>query len=67
MSFGKKRTGGYSVWSTRLVTDTYNFCGREWVVDGENGRWNYPGDWPAEVAENMYREGIPYIGPLTPA
>ena len=61
MSYDKqKRTGGYSVWNTRFVTDTKNFGGREWVVDGENGRWNYPGDWPVERAENMYRRGEAY-------
>ena len=60
MSFREKRTGGYSVWNTRLVTETHNFGGREWVVDGENGRWNYPGDWPIEKAEEMYRRGELY-------
>lgn len=47
----------YSVWDVHLNTDTKNFGGAEWVVDGERGRNTYPATMTKEEAVNLYRKG----------
>ncbi len=49
-----------NVWDCRLNADTYNFGGLEFVVDGERGRWVYPGTLPECLVKRMYMEGISY-------
>ena len=48
----------YSVWDVHLNTETKNWDGREWVVDGERGRDTFPGDWTKEKAVRYYRNRL---------
>lgn len=48
----------YTIYKSFLNTDTYNFDGLEWIIDGENGRYNYPGTYPEEYCKRLYAKGI---------
>ena len=54
---GKKM---FTIYDCHLNGRTMNFGGLEWVVDGERGRRNYPGTWPACLAKMCYQEGLSY-------
>ena len=47
----------YNIYSVRLNADTHNFGGLEWIIDGENGRNNYPGTWAECTAREYYHKG----------
>lgn len=47
----------YNVWDCHLNSDTYNWGGSEWVVDGERGRCTYPGFWTMAEAIDAYMKG----------
>ena len=47
----------YGVYDVHINHNTKNFGGCEWIVDGENGRLNYPGSWTKEEAVEAYRRG----------
>ena len=51
---------GYGIYDIHLNSDTYNFGGLEWVVDGEIGRKFYPASWPESKARKYYRNGWSY-------
>ncbi len=46
------------IYNTYLNGDTMNFGGMEWIIDGQCGRWNYPGSYPKEYCERLYKQGI---------
>lgn len=48
----------YNVYSYRLNSNTHNFDGLEWIIDGEAGRCNYPGTCPIEYCMGLYKDGI---------
>lgn len=48
----------WSVYDSHLNADIYNFGGLEWVVDGERGRYSYPGTFPECLVKRMYMEGV---------
>ena len=48
----------YSVWDAHINTRTFNWGGKEWVVDGENGRWFYPGNLDRAVVIEYYEKGV---------
>ena len=47
----------YNVYNVHLNTDTIFFGGKEWIIDGGNGRWSYPGDWDKSKAIEYYKKG----------
>ena len=47
----------YNVYNSRLNSNTKNFGGLEWVIDGECGRRNYPGTWAECKAIAYYKHG----------
>lgn len=47
----------YNIYNTYLNSNTKNYDGLEWVIDGERGRWSYPGTYPREYCERLYRDG----------
>lgn len=56
---------GYNVWDCHYNSNTKNFGGLEWVVDGECGRKTFPGSMPECLAKRLYAEGldeVPSIG-----
>lgn len=56
---------GYTVWDCRLNANTMNFDGLEWVVDGERGRYTFPGSIPECLAVRLYANGlsnVPCVG-----
>ena len=48
----------YNVYNSFLNTNTHNFGGMEWIIDGENGKYNYPGTYPEEYCRRLYQKGI---------
>ena len=48
----------YTIYNSFLNTDTHNFNGSEWIIDGERGRDSYPGTYPKEYCERLYQKGI---------
>lgn len=48
----------YTICNSFLNTDAYNFNGSEWIIDGEHGRYSYPGTYPKEYCERLYQKGI---------
>ena len=48
----------YNIWNAYLNTHTQNWDGKEWVIDGENGRWTYPGDLPLSTVCEYYKRGV---------
>ena len=50
----------HAIYHMNLNTETENFGGREWIVDGDMGRWNYPGNWSAETVRQYYADGIAF-------
>jgi len=49
-----------NIYRVRMNTDTENFDGIEWIVDGEDGRRNYPGSWAECTAREYYHRGWNY-------
>ena len=47
----------YNVWNLYMNTHTLNWDGKEWVVDGENGRWTYPGSLDVAAVVEYYGKG----------
>ena len=47
----------YTIWDVRKETRTANWCGAEWVVDGERGRCTYPPTMTEEEVRNAYARG----------
>jgi len=52
-----------NIYDIHLNSNTYNFGGLEWVVDGDMGRMVYPGTWAECTARAYYRKGCPYNKP----
>lgn len=50
----------YVIWNVHKNTETFNFGGAEWVVDGELGRMVYPGNWDKSIACTYYAHGWGY-------
>lgn len=48
------------IYHMNLNTETENFGGKEWIVDGDMGRWNYPGQWDAATVCKYYEDGIAF-------
>ena len=48
---------GFIIWNVTRNTETFNFNGAEWVVDGELGRMVYPGSWDKSLACAYYSHG----------
>lgn len=47
----------YTIWNVTRNTNTFNFGGAEWVVDGEIGRMVYPGHWDKSTVCTYYSHG----------
>ena len=47
----------YGIYYVCLNSNTRNWGGLEWVIDGERGRDTFPGTWEKEKAIAYYRRG----------
>ena len=52
----------HNIWRIHLNTQTQNWDGTEWIVDGDVGRMNYPGSLTVEAVCDYYRNGIAWEG-----
>lgn len=50
----------YNIWDVRLNRNTYNWCGSEWIIDGENNINTFPGAIPECMARKLYSMGLSY-------
>ena len=48
---------GYNIYTMWLNSNTKNYDGCEWIVDGELGFRSYPGTWTPEMVREYYRNG----------
>ncbi len=48
----------FVIYDIHLNEHTLNWGGKEWVVDGENGRWTYPGALDIVTVIDCYRKGV---------
>lgn len=46
-----------NIYNHYLNANTKNYDGLEWVIDGENGRYTYPGTYPVEYCKRLYMQG----------
>ena len=53
-----------SIWNVSLNSNTRNFGGLQWIIDGEDGRRNYPGCWAECQARAWYKRGLNYDSPV---
>ena len=53
-----EKKNSYSVYDVFINKNTFNFGGKEIIVDGEAGRANYPATITKDEARQLYKNGI---------